>query len=375
MYDRYNLIDARARARARGWMNRYGAYIHTGRQIGNFLYNYGVPALVGRRLYNTYAKGKAINTTKYKAANVGGNYPSTGKLYRKRNRRRKYKKKGRKFNKGQKNYIKKLISSNNDQESVCTWRDITSGQISCEANQCNYADITLLSRYEIEQAISTAKVLDPNGGNLTEVTADLTSVDGLKTKILNAKKIITFRNNGMTPCDLKVYWLSYKKRTSTGLSDLYEDGLENTGITVNEKNDIRFDVYDSPTFNEYVRIFKTRKYRLNGGDEIELTLDRKRPVMYDPDEYDKHVASEFVPRTTLGMFFRMVGTISHDDSAINNVGTCDSTLDFVIKNHIKFSATGGVKLKNLLTGSGTLDPQIVNPKVVVPHVQEVEETL
>lgn len=74
--------------------------------------------------------------------------------------------------------------------------------------------------------------------------------------------------------------------------------------------------------------------------------------------------------------FRLEGVVSHDDTTTTNVGTCDTTLDYVVKSHIKFSGIGGsLKVKNLIVGSGALDAQAIDAKVVVDSIDEVTETL
>lgn len=308
------------------------------------------------------------------------------KYYKKKNYKKKYYKKksyktNKKYykrdNKKLNYYIQKRIEDaleKNSNVNINTWRNIDSGQISCEVNQCSYSNFFLLSSTVLESAIDGAQVYDPNTN--TMVTANLSSIDGIKTKILNAKTILSLRNNAFTPCELKIYWIRFKKRGATAPILLFEDGLENAGITTNELTDLRYDIYDSKTFNDFCKVYKTRKIRLEAGDETRLELCKKTPFMYDPDELDKHTASEYVPGQTQALVIRMNGVISHDDTSTSNVGTCNSTLDYVLNYHIKFVASPSTsRSKHLLAGTGTLDAQAINARVVVDTVEEVNETL
>ncbi len=375
-------------------LNRYGRwqpYINTANQLARAARNYGAyavgPAVAagGYKAMKSYGYGSFGsnngngngNGSGFIGSNSGGPYSNVGRrprTYRNRRRRRK-KKLSAGFSKNQKKYIKKIADGATDDENVCTWRDIDSGKFACLKNSCAYTSVYLMSRTQIELAIDGAKMLDPNAGTLTEVTVDLTTIDGLSTKILNSRVSMKFRNNGQAPCDLKVYWLSFKKRGLTTPNALLEDGLENAGITVNETTDLRFDVYDSKTYNDFIKIWKTKTYRLNGGDEVDCVLRRNKPYMYDPDEYDKHNASEYVPGMTQALHFRLSGVIAHDDTTSALVGTCDASLDYVYNEHIKFSAAGGTQLKNLLTGDKSLDTMTADAKMNVREVEEVTLTL
>lgn len=271
-------------------------------------------------------------------------------------------------------YVNRAVSNKSDNSSICTWRDVDSGQISCEANQVSYTPIDFLTAAQIENAIDQAKILDPAGGTLAEVTVDLTTIDGLKTKILNAKLVRTLRNNGQTPCTIKCYYVFSKMRVAQSMSIAFEDGLENSGIIANELTDCRFDVYDSHTFKQFFDIKRVKTFRLGAGDEVTLQLNRRRPFLYDPDLLDQHSASQKVPKVYQGIFIRMEGVVSHDDTDTSAVGTCNATLDWVEHCHIKYSVNSGMKLKNLLVGSGAFDAQ-VTPKVNIDQVIEVSETL
>lgn len=327
----------------------------------------------GKRYLSSY-----VSPSSYKPSSIGGSYTSSsGRVM---GRRRRYKKrvvKRKPVSKNVKKYVKAVVS-NSDNNQVGVYRNINSGQISCSANECAYSVIEFLYADYIELAINNAKILDPNAGTLTEVSANLSSIDSLRTKIINAKRVVTLRNNAKTPCDLEVFWVFAKQRCSSTLTPLtaFEDGLENCGITTNELTDMRFNLRDSKTFRDYFKVYKYKKYRINGGDEVECALNRNKPFMYDPDLQDDSATSYKMPRQYMALVFRIVGVVSHDDTTTTNVGTCDSTLDFVDIAHVKFSSSpSSMKLKNFISGTGTLDAQVAGAKVDTTDVTEVSETL
>lgn len=340
----------------------------------NQMYQLGAK-LPGKIMNYTPSYYNKKKSSSYKSASMGGSYSSSSRRYgrRKYRRRRKYKKK---VNRSTRKYIKKVVDNAGDTSTV-VHRNISSSQISCEANECSYSFLSFLDHSSIEGALDQAKILDPNAGTLTEVEVDLNTIDGLKVKIINAKAIRTFRNNGQTPCNLECYYLFAKKRMGTAVTPLtiLEDGLENAGITTNELTDLRFNVYDSKSFNDFFRIMRVKKYRVNAGDEVEIQLNRRKPFIYDPDIFDDHSASSKQPKIYQAVLVRMSGVVSHDDTTTTNVGTCNATLDYMDLTHIKYSvSSNGLRLKNLVVGASGLDAQ-TTPKVNIEDVAEVAETL
>lgn len=276
-----------------------------------------------------------------------------------------------------KRYIKTVSQSTVDNQSVATWRDIAPSQISCEENQCNYASYVFLDVNQLEDAIDQMKVINVNTNNAEATAMDPTAQDGLRTKILNAQSSFTIRNNGRTPCYLEARWLFVKRRmtASDTPTSIFEDGLENRGITSNETTDLRFNVYDSPEYNNFFKIYKYRKYYIQPSQEVHIVLRRTRPFIYDPDHFDKHNASDSQSKFTQWLHFRIQGVVSHDDTTTNLVGTCDATLDVVRTTHIKFSSIMGQGYRYYVVGSGALNTQTAGSKVNIPSVDEVGETL
>ena len=109
-------------------------------------------------------------------------------------------------------YIKKVAQSKVDNQSTGTWRDIDSGQISCNENSCAYGSYVFLDVGMIEDAIDQMKVINVSAGSAAETAMDPTAQDGLRTRIVNAKQTWEIRNNAKTPCYLEVRWLFVKRR-------------------------------------------------------------------------------------------------------------------------------------------------------------------
>lgn len=353
---------------------------------GAYIANQARPYLnYAMRNYGKYAAAAISGYTSGKYIDYGNKYNNKNNNYRSANnggtygKKRRYKKKRRynkKIDKRTKKYMKK-IAENAADSSTLTWRDINSGQISCEVNEVSYSNFDFLDVAMIENALDNAVILDPNAGTLAKVNVDLTTIDGLKSRILNAKFLIVLRNNGFTPCDIKCYHVFAKRRMSSSenMTTVFEDGLEDIGITTGEQTNPRFDIYDSPRFRQYFKIFKVKKYRVNAGDEVTLELNRHKAFNYDPDLIDQYSANDKQPGIFQGIIVRMEGVVSHDDTTTSNVGTCNATLDWITKTHIKYSISSIGKFKQLQAGGGAYDAQAVNAKVVIEDVAEVTETL
>lgn len=276
-----------------------------------------------------------------------------------------------------KKYIKNVATSKIDNQAVGTWRDIDSGQISCEENQCAYSSQVFLDVNQIENAIDDMKVINVSTGNASATDMDPTTQDGLKTKIINAYSEINIRNNGKTPCYLEVRWLFTRRRTTATAtpSSIFEDGLENKLITANETTDLRFNVWDSPEYNRFFKTYKYRKYYMLPSQELMLKICRKKPYLYDPDHFDQHSASDGQPGLTQWLHFRIRGVVAHDDTTTNLVGTCDATLDYIRTTHIKFSSVMGQGFKYCVTGASTLDTMTAGSVVNIPSTDETGEQL
>lgn len=360
--------------------NRYARYSRGLYNVGRFLTrpgNVALASVAGKSLYNSYNVYKPksnvslpVSTSSYYTSNYQG-----GRVYKSKRRVRKVK---RDIPRNIKNYVKKVVKNDEDKQ-VCVYRDISSSQLTCEANQCSYTSSQFLTKADIEDAIEDSRGIDPASGVAAEVRIDYTTIDGAKVKLINAKKIILCRNNGQTPCNLEVFWYFNTHRTASTHTPLvaFEDGLENNGITTNELVDLRFNpLYDNQQIKNYYKQIRYKKYRLNGGDEIEVCMNRKKPFWYDPDVFDDSSSSERWPKVSQFVVFRLSGVVSHDDTTTSNVGTCDCTVDFVVNYHIRWnSGPSHVKLKNYIAGTNALAAQAAGPVVQGISIEQMKEEL
>ncbi len=308
----------------------------------------------------------------YKPAGRGGVISGYAK---KRSYRRK--RRGRGVPRSFKKYVNRISQAKDDNLAVNVFRDIDSGNLTVEENQCSYTTFGFLLQDDIEDALDGMQIIDVVGGNATKTAMNPLTADSVHCRILNAKLIFDIRNNGATPCYLEVYWLFPKRRTAAATTPLtiFENGLENRGVTTNELTDLRFNIRDSPAFRKYFKVYKFRKFLVNAGDELQIVMNRKKPFTYRPDEFDDHTNSVSLPNHSQHIVFRMKGVVSHDDTTPTLVGTCDSTLDYVRTRHIKFSSNVNLKHNYLTTGSKSLDTQSAGSKVYIDSVDEVGETL
>ncbi len=375
----------------------WGRADYRARQLGRFggraaLYGgraalYGAPALVGyasNRFYNWYNKPKrrprsrasmaSQRSTRFIPAGKGGRYKKRyGRKGGKRGQRKDY------VAPSIKKYVKQLIKQNELNASTNTWRDVDSGQISVAENQCSYSSFPFLTQALIEDALDQMTTIQSASGVTTETSTNPVSGTnkGVEIDIINALSTFNFRNNSATPVNMECYWLFVKRRldASNTPQAVFEEGLENLGIESAEVTDLRFNVHDSPDIRRYFKVFKKRKYMVNGGDEVTLTLSRKTPFKYDPTDFDNHDASFQDPRWTQWLFVRLVGVTAHDDTTTTLVGTCDATLDFIRRDHIKFSSNISAGYRHLLVGANSLDAMAAGSVVDIEQISQVGESL
>lgn len=257
-----------------------------------------------------------------------------------------------------------------------TKRDVGTFQHTHAANQCQYDFYSLGNCSQLNSAVSDAHMpyVDSDAiGIVTDMNlANLTGAD-YKIKFLNMMFKLQIRNNGQMPVKLNAWWVKPKKDTNTNptqsLTKIDVDGDDNTfSIT-----DPRYMPYDAPGFRNEWKVYKSGKYILNAGDEVELIVQRKNPRWYDPREFTAN-ANEYVKGMYLGLFMRTEGVPAHDDTTTSNVGLSDGTLDIVKRTHFKFSTMKGVKMHRVLEGTGDFDT-LTTAVVAGPDVEEIKEAL
>lgn len=257
-------------------------------------------------------------------------------------------------------YVRRIAKRVCAGEAVNTWRDIASGQVSWNVNQCNYGSAAFLTTGAIEDAIDQAKVMESDGAGGLQVTSyNLTTADSKKIKILNAKSTFTFKNNGHSSAYLELFWFGCRSNSASALTPLtlWEDSLEDKGITVNETTDLRFNLWDGKDHMwKNWRCLKHRRFQMNMGDEVHVSLNRRRMFDYNPDWNDQESIFH-IKGITQYLVWRVHGVVSHDTNDTANVGTVNGKIDYVYLNHIKFNPTIDSNYKQLTVGSGALGAQ------------------
>ena len=277
-----------------------------------------------------------------------------GKRYRTRrlSGRRRTMRAGRMFRKIYKRRTLKVTPS--DLESVVTWRQADSGVMKTILNEVNYTSFSQLTSTEIELAISEGHVLQTDAAVMTKVKVDMRSIKGLKIKVLGAKSVLKMRNNFTIPCCMEVWWVGFKQIENNSPKTLVEEGIADVGVANGDRN-IRTWPTDSPRFRKSCKIYRHKKYRLDGGDEVELQLNRRAPLLYNPDELDRNTNFIYIPHITSSILIRLVGCISHEASDHDAVGTSAAAVDWLLTTSIRFSCSGGVRLKTIEQGALTYD--------------------
>jgi len=229
----------------------------------------------------------------------------------------------------------------------------------------------MLTAGEIEDAIGTSTQLEDDAGGLLDVDlAAGVSTFNKKTRILNCVHRYEIRNNGQIPVNLECYWVGYKHRSASSETPTsnFNLGMIDRGITAGATTDIRFNLYDSPQFKKYHKVFKHQKHRLNGGDELTLFLKRNKPFVYDPNDLDNSTSSARMARVCQALVIRMTGVVAHDDTTPTLVGTGNGTVDWIKFAHIKWESDPDTKFRHLQTGAGTLGT-LTTPVVDGPTIE------
>lgn len=313
-------------------------------------------------------KSRVANLSNFRSARNNTGFARRRKAYRKTYR-------GRRVAPSVKAYVKRVAAQDQPTNSK---RDLSSGTISVEANECSYTSFTMLAASEIEGAIGTSTQLEDDAGGLLDVDlAGGVNTFTKKTRILNCLHKYDFRNNGQIPVNLECYWVTYKYRGASSETPItnFNLGMADRGITSGADTDIRFNLYDSPMFKKHHKIIKYQKHRLNGGDEVTLFLKRNKAFVYDPAELDGHTSSARMRGRTQCLVIRMTGVVAHDDTTTTAVGTGNGTIDWVKFSHIKWESDPDTKFRHLQTGSGTLGT-LTTPVVDGPTIEtDMQEEL
>lgn len=252
-----------------------------------------------------------------------------------------------------------------------TVRNVTVGQIAVVANQCKYEQFIMNRRDYVEDHVARQEVpyVDVDGSGVVNENQSL--MDGSKTKILNAKYVINLRNNGQIPVRMEAHWYMCKKDTEESVYSYYgQQGVLDDGIGGNfAVTDPRYYLYDTPKINQFWKHFKTKKCVLNGGDEITLYMNQRKPFYYTTDDSTE---DNYVKGFTQICIVRFEGVTAHDITTTANVGLGDGLIDYVMRSHIKFEIGNTMKFRRILEGAGDF-AELTTPVVTGMDVEEIKE--
>lgn len=174
-----------------------------------------------------------------------------------------------------------------------------------------------------------------------------------------------FRNNWKCVITIEAWWCKPKIDTnqtcqgawSIGLDELYTSGSANTY----EVQPFLHYPSQSKMFRDTYTIVKKKKYKLEPGTELKLTLSTGWKYVNE-DYFDYHTA-EYPKKTNCQLMLRMTGSIAHNADANNHyTGYSTFQLDAIAYCNIQYApcATTNVK-KWSNSGSFTLtDPVLTN---------------
>lgn len=293
-------------------------------------------------------------------------------------RRRRYRK-GRLPARWLRRYIKQRISYADNDEDINTFRNRWSSQIECELNECVYNTFTLGHRDYLDEVIQDTKITDydPATELIEQKVVDLDDQHAQTRRIrfLGMKMVGQFRNNGSTPMYMEVYWFRCQRSCNGSALQPYNcwlNSMTNKGAGAGYDTDTRYNIYDGKQLlSRFWKQTCYKKYLLNAGDELTLSLSNMKPFWYNPTDSENQ---DFLRGIAVAMIIRTIGVVSHDSETTTSVGTCNGTIDYIFHSHTKYVGKISAKTKWLKVGDGDFDAQTV-PIVDGPPVEELKEEL
>lgn len=252
-------------------------------------------------------------------------------------------------------------------------RNVDSGQIVITANQCNYSNFGFLGRSDIETHLGETETMYKDAGGVGYAQLDVGKLAGMKTKLLNARKMFNFRNNGHMPVKLQVWWTQCINDTDEAIvSTMTSEGatIDGLGGTFSI-TDPRYYPWDTNSWTKMWKVFKHRKYMLQGGDEVDINMNRWKPYLYDYTTAAHATQLSYIKGLSQMILIRFEGVTSHDQTTTTNVGLGDGTIDYVIREHYKYDVQNQHRYKRLIEKSGDFDA-LSTPVVTEPTLEETK---
>lgn len=325
-----------------------------------------------KRKWNAYWTAPASKRRKASGPSRRGGYAVSGRFQSSRRGGRVFRKKYRSFRRrrgfkkyrggsGYRSYrkLRRMINNVVDNRTVNRWRDITSGHVGANANECGYHQFQFLGVSEIEDAIDSTLHQANQAAVPTESAIDNTDislVSNKRVKILKAKTVVEFRNNDTQPGVLEVYWFGCMDDTVSGNTPLDERGenLVNEEAGSTKLTDVKYGVMDGIAGIKSWKFLKKRKFLLNTGDSCQLEFNRRKPFMYNAKDANQE-SFTMLKGISQVMVIRVQGVVARDSNNIAEVGYNSVDLSYVGRQYLKFCSAVDTNYKFYREGAGELD--------------------
>lgn len=311
-----------------------------------------VPSYGPRKRRRTMQGGGGVRDYSQKRGRFVGGYTTRGAVTVKSRRKKAWrKKKGYRPKRLTYRKVKKMIRTADEDDSVNTYRNLSKGQESANANECYYTHLLLNAKSQLDSATDNTTVQYINAGVPALQVVDLndhTTVDSAKINFHRTQAISEIRNNWSVPVHMHVYKLFCRESSGTSPMTRFDTDMKAKGITT-PLTDVRFYLYDAQqTFKRYWKIYSRSEHLLLPGEEITLSLKRNRPFKYDPTE-----ANQYIKGITQALVIRIQGVVAHDSTSTADIGYQAVRYDRITREIYRFTAEIDRNFKYVIPAADT----------------------
>lgn len=231
--------------------------------------------------------------------------------------------------------VRKMIQHADEDDSINTYRNIASFQISAAANQCAYEDFYLNPISVLDSSITNTTIVYNNTAVPDVQTVNLgntTNVSSCKVNFINTQLLLELRNNWSVPCNLEVYKFFCKDHTNTTLIGALTSDLQGKGITAPTTDPRTYPFDASQEMWKYWKMYQHQHHYLMPGEELTIKLSRRR------FKYDPTIQEAYARKITIGCLLRLQGVVAHDTTNHTDVGYQPCRLDGIYREHYKYTA-------------------------------------
>lgn len=318
---------------------------------------------------NRVPKSNMASVNNYVNPNVGGMRRSR---YRKRSRKGKVPlRKMRGLNRKQKRLVYKMIE---EPTKTNQYRNMSTGQIACPANSCLHWQTSVLYENTVQDILRRCVTLEPAGGALPYAASqnDMDLSTGTQTTVLfnYYGSLFVFRNNCSMGGDIEFTWFKC-------IDDTTEEplvGLQNaltakgSAYTINDPMiNIRYDGNCSSGWKRQWKIYKRKQVRLIPGGEYSAYIGRKKPFKWG---VNINTGAEYHKKKSLVLVARLIGTVAHDQTTTNVVGTAPFTLDYIRYIRVGFATADDDSWRYTRLLADQVMPEMTEPVVRQPDNEE-----